>query len=102
VGACGYVEAEDKERIRNRLRRVEGQVRGVQRKVDEEAFCVDVPIQISGAVSALEKVGVLAQGPRRALRPGVCRGLGEGGREDRGTHRRSRTVPAGLERRKGR
>jgi Metal-sensitive transcriptional repressor len=97
----GYVEAEDEERIQNRLRRIEGQVRGVQRMVDEEAYCVDVLTQISGAVSALEKVGALAQGPRRALRPGVCRGLGEGGREDRGTHRRSRRVPAGLERRNG-
>jgi DNA-binding FrmR family transcriptional regulator len=55
----GYVETEDKERIRNRLRRVEGQVRGVQRMVDEEAYCVDVLTQISGAVSALEKVGAI-------------------------------------------
>ena len=55
----GYVEAEDKERIRYRLRRVEGQVRGVQRMVYEEAYCVDVLTQISGAVSALEKVGAI-------------------------------------------
>ena len=53
----GYVEAEDKERIRNRFRRVEGQVRDVQRMVAEEAYCVDILTQISGADSALEKVG---------------------------------------------
>ena len=48
--------------------------------VAEEAYCVDVLTQISGAVSALEKVGaLLLEGPRRALRPGVRRGLGEGG-----------------------
>ena len=89
----GYVEAEDTERIQNRLRRVEGQVRGVQRMVDEEAYCVDVLTQISGAVSALEKVGDLAQGPRRALRPGFYRARRrQRGREDRGAHGRRRTV----------
>lgn len=55
----GYVEAQDKEKIRNRLKRIEGQVRGVQRMVDEEAYCIDVLAQIGGVVSAMEKVGVL-------------------------------------------
>jgi DNA-binding FrmR family transcriptional regulator len=53
----GYVEAEDKEKLQNRLRRIEGQVRGIQRMVDDEAYCIDVLTQIAGAVSALEKVG---------------------------------------------
>ncbi|MGI8860730.1 MAG: metal-sensitive transcriptional regulator [Rubrobacteraceae bacterium] len=57
--AHGYIEAGDKEKLRNRLRRIEGQVRGVQRMVDEEAYCVDVLTQISSVVSALEKVGSL-------------------------------------------
>ena len=48
-----------KEQLVKRLRRVEGQVRGVQRMVDEEAYCVDVLTQIAGAVSALEKVGTI-------------------------------------------
>ena len=51
--------AKDKEKIQNRLRRIEGQVRGVQRMVDEEAYCVDVLTQISSIVSAMEKVGVI-------------------------------------------
>jgi CsoR family transcriptional regulator, copper-sensing transcriptional repressor len=55
----GYVEADDKEKLKNRLRRIEGQVRGVQRMVDEEAYCVGVLTQIAGIVSALEKVGVI-------------------------------------------
>lgn len=55
----GYVEAEDKEKLRNRLRRIEGQVRGVQRMVEEDAYCVDVLTQIAGIVSALEKVGTV-------------------------------------------
>jgi DNA-binding FrmR family transcriptional regulator len=59
VAGPGYIEAQDKEKIRNRLKRIEGQVRGVQRMVDEEAYCIDVLAQIGGVVSAMEKVGVL-------------------------------------------
>ena len=59
VTAHGYIKAKDKEKLRNRLRRIEGQVRGVQRMVDEEAYCIDVLTQIGSIVSALEKVGVI-------------------------------------------
>jgi DNA-binding FrmR family transcriptional regulator len=55
----GYIKAKDKEKLQNRLRRIEGQVRGLQRMVDEEAYCVDVLTQIGGAVAALEKVGTI-------------------------------------------
>jgi DNA-binding FrmR family transcriptional regulator len=55
----GYIKAEDKELLQNRLRRIEGQVRGVQRMVDEEAYCIDVLTQIASVVSALEKVGTI-------------------------------------------
>jgi DNA-binding FrmR family transcriptional regulator len=55
----GYIESEDKEQLQNRLRRIEGQVRGVQRMVDEGAYCVDVLTQIAGVVAALEKVGTI-------------------------------------------
>ena len=57
--AHGYIKAKDKEMLQHRLRRIEGQVRGVQRMVDEEAYCVDVLTQIASAVSALEKVGTI-------------------------------------------
>ena len=57
--AHGYIKARDKEKIQNRLRRIEGQVRGVQRMVDEEAYCVHVLTQISSIVSAIEKVGAI-------------------------------------------
>ena len=40
--AHGYIKSKDKELLQNRLRRIEGQVRGVQRMVDEEAYCIDV------------------------------------------------------------
>jgi DNA-binding FrmR family transcriptional regulator len=55
----GYIKAKDKEKIQNRLRRIEGQVRGLQRMVDEEVYCVDVLTQIGSVVSALEKVGAI-------------------------------------------
>ncbi len=55
----GYIKAKDKEKLQNRLRRIEGQVRGLQRMVDEETYCVDVLTQVASIVSALEKVGAL-------------------------------------------
>jgi CsoR family transcriptional regulator, copper-sensing transcriptional repressor len=55
----GYLKAKAKAKVQNRLRRIEGQVRGLQRMVDEEAYCVDVLTQISSVVSALEKAGAI-------------------------------------------
>jgi CsoR family transcriptional regulator, copper-sensing transcriptional repressor len=55
----GYIKAKDKKQLKNRLRRIEGQVRGVQRMVDEEAYCIDILTQIASVVSALEKVGTI-------------------------------------------
>ncbi len=57
--AHGYIKAQDKEKLQNRLRRIEGQVRGVQRMVDEESYCIDILTQIASVVSALEKVGTI-------------------------------------------
>lgn len=57
--AHGYIKAQDKEKLQNRLKRIEGQVRGVQRMVDEEAYCVDVLTQIGSIVAAMEKVGAI-------------------------------------------
>lgn len=55
----GYIKAKDKEKIQNRLKRIEGQVRGVQRMVEEEAYCVDILTQIGSIVSASEKVALM-------------------------------------------
>ncbi|SDC91954.1 metal-sensitive transcriptional regulator [Actinokineospora iranica] len=43
-----------KESHQRRLRRVEGQVRGLQRMVDEDAYCIDVLTQVSAATKALQ------------------------------------------------
>ena len=57
--AHGYIKAGDKEKLRARLRRIEGQVRGVQRMIDEERYCVDILTQISSYIRASEKVALL-------------------------------------------
>jgi len=41
-----------------RLRRIEGQVRGLQRMVDEETYCIDVLTQVSAVTKALQSVAV--------------------------------------------
>jgi DNA-binding FrmR family transcriptional regulator len=48
----------DTKATQNRLRRIEGQVRGLQRMVDEDAYCVDVLTQVAAVQTALEQVAV--------------------------------------------
>ncbi len=55
----GYIKAKDKHHLHNRLRRIEGQVRGLQRMVEEEAYCVEILTQIASVVSASEKVALI-------------------------------------------
>ncbi|MBJ7354049.1 MAG: metal-sensitive transcriptional regulator [Thermoleophilaceae bacterium] len=47
-----------KDQITKRLRRVEGQVRGIEKMVDEDRYCIDVLTQISAAQAALDKVAL--------------------------------------------
>jgi DNA-binding FrmR family transcriptional regulator len=51
------VDPETKERNTKRLRRIEGQVRGLQRMVDEDRYCADILTQISSVQEALRSVG---------------------------------------------
>ncbi len=52
----GYYE--DKDAVLARLRRIEGQVRGLQKMVDSDAYCIDILTQITAASNALKKVAV--------------------------------------------
>ena len=52
----GYVD--NKEAIHKRLRRIEGQVRGLQRMVDEDKYCIDVLDQIAAVTKALQAVAL--------------------------------------------
>src|SRR5260370_27413974 len=48
----------DKDAVQKRLRRIEGQIRGLQRMVDEDTYCIDVLTQISAATRALQSVAL--------------------------------------------
>jgi DNA-binding FrmR family transcriptional regulator len=52
----GYYD--NKDDVLARLRRVEGQVRGLQKMVESDEYCIDILTQISAATSALKKVAV--------------------------------------------
>lgn len=52
----GY--AKDKRRIQSRLRRIEGQVRGIQKMVEDDRYCIDVLTQVNATRAALESVAL--------------------------------------------
>ena len=52
----GYTATKDQ--LQKRLRRIEGQVRGVSRMVEEDRYCIDVLTQISAIQAALDKVAL--------------------------------------------
>jgi CsoR family transcriptional regulator, copper-sensing transcriptional repressor len=56
------INEETKVKVLGRLRRIEGQVQGLQRMVDNEAYCVDILMQIAAAQGALEQVEKLLLG----------------------------------------
>ena len=53
----GYVK--DKQQIESRLSRIEGQVRGLRKMVDEDRYCIDVLTQVSAVKAALDGVALL-------------------------------------------
>ena len=71
----GYTQ--DKDAYLKRLRRIEGQVRGLQRMVEEDKYCIDILTQVSAATRALESValGLLEE----HLRHCVAQAIAEGG-----------------------
>ena len=52
------MKRDDKPRLLNRLNRIEGQVRGIARMVEDDEYCIDILTQISAATSALESVAL--------------------------------------------
>ncbi len=52
----GYYE--DKEQIVGRLRKIEGQVRGLERMVEGDQYCIDILTQVAAVTSGLKKVAV--------------------------------------------
>jgi DNA-binding FrmR family transcriptional regulator len=56
VPVRGYTATKDQ--LQTRLRRIEGQVRGIERMVDEDRYCIDVLTQIAAIQAALAKVAL--------------------------------------------
>jgi DNA-binding FrmR family transcriptional regulator len=75
-----YGYSENKEALLTRLRRVEGQVRGLQRMIDEDSYCIDILTQIAAANSALKKVAValLDDHIKHCVAEGLAAGDGSG------------------------
>ena len=77
TGRHGYSATKDQ--LQKRLRRIEGQVRGVERMVEEDRYCIDILTQISAIQAALDKValGVLDDHARHCLIGGAAEGRPE-------------------------
>ena len=53
-----YGYTQDKDRYLTRLRRIEGQVRGLQKMVEDDKYCIDILTQVSAVTSALQSVAL--------------------------------------------
>ena len=73
----GY--AGDKDQVLARLRRIEGQVRGLQRMVEEDTYCIDVLTQLNSVNAALRAVGMglLDAHVRHCVRESIEQGQGD-------------------------
>lgn len=74
-----YPYAKDKDNLLQRLKRIEGQVRGVHRMIDEGRYCVDILTQVAAVRAALHQVELaLLEGHTRGCVAGaIQRGAGE-------------------------
>ena len=52
-----YGYAKDKDALTKRLHRIEGQVRGIERMIEDDRYCIDILTQIGAVKTALEQVG---------------------------------------------
>jgi DNA-binding FrmR family transcriptional regulator len=75
------MDAETRERAGARLRRIAGQVAGIQRMLDEDRYCVDVLLQVAAARAALDQVGKLILGAH--VRTCVAEAMESGRPKDR-------------------
>ena len=78
----GYTATKDD--LQKRLRRIEGQVRGLQRMVDSDTYCIDVLTQVAAVTKALQGValGLLDDHMRHCVAEAVRAGDGEDGGPD--------------------
>lgn len=69
----------EKQALIRRLKKIEGQVRGIQRMLEEERYCVDILVQLAAARAGLDKVGLalIEEHTRGCLRQAVATGQGD-------------------------
>jgi CsoR family transcriptional regulator, copper-sensing transcriptional repressor len=74
-----YGYTRNKDDLLTRLRRIEGQVRGVQRMVDQDVYCIDILTQVNSITAALRAVGMglLDAHVRHCVAESIERGEGE-------------------------
>ncbi|MEO8292450.1 MAG: metal-sensitive transcriptional regulator [Actinomycetota bacterium] len=69
----------NKKDLQDRLRRIEGQVRGLQRMIQEDTYCIDILTQVNSVSAALKAVGMglLEDHVRHCVRESIERGSGD-------------------------
>lgn len=82
----------DKDKILARLRRVEGQVRGLTKMVDSDVYCIDVMTQLAATTKALQAVGVLLLDEHLAHCVASAAASGDGVRTDELVHEATKAV----------
>jgi DNA-binding FrmR family transcriptional regulator len=75
------IDATTKAKALGRLRRIEGQVQGLQRMIDADTYCVDILLQVTAVQGALEQVEKLLLG--RHVETCVADALRSGSKSDR-------------------
>ncbi|KFZ77455.1 transcriptional regulator [Amycolatopsis sp. MJM2582] len=70
----GYTQGKDE--YLTRLRRIEGQIRGLQRMVEEDKYCIDILTQVSAATKALQSVslGLMDEHLRHCVSDAIAKG----------------------------
>jgi DNA-binding FrmR family transcriptional regulator len=79
MGASVYGYAMNKKDLQSRLRRIEGQIRGIQRMVEGDQYCIDILTQVSSASAALKAVGMglLDDHVRHCVKESIERSAGD-------------------------
>lgn len=74
-----YGYGQSKKDLLDRLRRIEGQIRGIQRMVEDEKYCIDILTQVNSASAALKAVGMglLDDHVRHCVRESIETGGGD-------------------------
>ncbi|HEU4528116.1 MAG TPA: metal-sensitive transcriptional regulator [Actinomycetota bacterium] len=66
----------NKKDLQDRLRRIEGQIRGIQRMVDEDQYCIDILTQLTSVTAAVKAVGMglLDEHVRHCVKDSIAQG----------------------------